>query len=142
MHTLYLAEALARLGAEVTVWSLARAGGDRGGFFRDVDPAVTVRLVEFTDHAGDTVTDRIVRSIEVLGRAFTPGDYDIVHAQDCISANAVGVCIRTIHHLDQFTTPGARGMPREGDRRAVRSDLRVRRRGGRGTCRLGVSTRW
>lgn len=103
VHTLYLAEALARLGAEVTVWSLARAG-DRG-FFRDVDPAVTVRLVEFTDHAGDTVTDRIVRSIEVLGRAFTPGDYDIVHAQDCISANAVGVCIRTIHHLDQFTTP-------------------------------------
>jgi glycosyltransferase-like protein len=103
VHTLYLAEALARLGAEVTVWSLARAG-DRG-FFRDVDPAVTVRLVEFTDHAGDTVTDRIVRSIEVLGRAFTPGDYDIVHAQDCISANAVGACIRTIHHLDQFTTP-------------------------------------
>lgn len=103
VHTLYLAEALARLGAKVTVWSLARAG-DRG-FFRAVDPAVTVRLVEFTDQPDDTVTDRIVRSIEVLGRAFTPGDYDIVHAQDCISANAVGTCIRTIHHLDQFTTP-------------------------------------
>jgi len=28
-----------------------------------------------------------------------------VHAQDCISANAVGTCIRTIHHLDEFTTP-------------------------------------
>lgn len=102
VHTLALAEALARLGAQVTVWSLARAG-DRG-FFRDVDPSVAVRLVEFDDHAGDTVTDRIVRSIEVLARAFTPGDYDIVHAQDCISANAVGRCIRTIHHLDQFTT--------------------------------------
>ena len=30
---------------------------------------------------------------------------DIVHAQDCISANAVESCIRTIHHLDTFTTP-------------------------------------
>ncbi len=103
VHTLYLAEAMARLGVDVTVWSLARAG-DRG-FFRDVDPAVTVRLAEFVDHPADTVTDRIVRSIEVLGREFEAGDYDIVHAQDCISANAVGTCIRTIHHLDQFTTP-------------------------------------
>jgi glycosyltransferase-like protein len=103
VHTLNLAEALALLGAEVTVWSLARAG-DRG-FFRDVDPAVTVRLVEFTDQPGDTVTDRIVRSIDLLRNAFTPDRYDIVHAQDCISANAVDTCIRTIHHLDQFTTP-------------------------------------
>jgi glycosyltransferase-like protein len=29
----------------------------------------------------------------------------VVHAQDCISANAVDRCVRTIHHLDQFTTP-------------------------------------
>jgi hypothetical protein len=28
-----------------------------------------------------------------------------VHAQDCISANAVDRCVRTVHHLDQFTTP-------------------------------------
>ncbi len=38
------------------------------------------------------------------GEAFD-GDYDIVHAQDCISANAVPRCVRTIHHLDTFTTP-------------------------------------
>ncbi len=31
--------------------------------------------------------------------------YDVVHAQDCISANAVGPCVRTVHHLDAFTTP-------------------------------------
>ncbi|WP_099022687.1 MSMEG_0565 family glycosyltransferase [Mycolicibacterium palauense] len=103
VHTLHLAEALARLGAEVTVWTLARAG-DRG-FFRAVDPSVSVRLVEFVDQPGDTVTDRIVRSIETLRATFTPGDYDVVHAQDCISANAVRRCIRTIHHLDEFTTP-------------------------------------
>lgn len=103
VHTLNLAEALAQRGVDVTVWSLARAG-DRG-FFRMVDDSVTVRLVEFTDYPGDTVTDRIVRSIDSLHRAFRPGDYDIVHAQDCISANAVDTCVRTIHHLDEFTTP-------------------------------------
>lgn len=103
VHTLNLAEALAHRGVDVTAWSLARAG-DRG-FFRAVDPAVTVKLVEFTDLPGDTVTDRIVRSIATLRDAFCADDYDIVHAQDCISANAVGRCIRTIHHLDQFTTP-------------------------------------
>jgi glycosyltransferase-like protein len=101
VHTLNLAEALAGLGVEVTVWSLARQG-DRG-FFRDV--AVPVRLVDFPDRPDETVTERIVRSIALLRDAFTPDDYDIVHAQDCISANAVGSCIRTIHHLDQFTTP-------------------------------------
>jgi glycosyltransferase-like protein len=103
VHTLNLAEAMAHAGAEVTVWSLAR-GGDPG-FFRPVDPAVTVRLARFDDLAGDTVTDRIVRSIRVLGEAFDSATADIVHAQDCISANAVGRCVRTIHHLDQFTTP-------------------------------------
>ncbi|MGB3481911.1 MAG: MSMEG_0565 family glycosyltransferase [Mycobacterium sp.] len=102
VHTLNLAEALAARGVDVTVWSLARAG-DRG-FFRSVDPGVTVRLVEFVDLPGDTVTDRIVRSIELLRQAVPVTEYDIVHAQDCISANAVGRCIRTIHHLDQFTT--------------------------------------
>ena len=103
VHTLNLAEAMARHGADVTVWSLAR-GGDEG-FFRDVDPAVTVRLVPFPDRENETITERIVRSIDTLRSAFDAGAHDIVHAQDCISANAVGTCIRTIHHLDQFTTP-------------------------------------
>ncbi len=103
VHTLNLAEALAARGAEVTVWSLAR-GGDTG-FFRPVHPSVRIRVLDFPERPDETVTDRIVRSIDTLRRGFTPQDYDIVHAQDCISANAVPVCIRTIHHLDQFTTP-------------------------------------
>src|SRR5690606_28010714 len=98
VHTLALAEALARAGAAVTVWTLGR-GGDTG-FFRPVDPAVTVRIVGFPEVAGENVGARILRSVEVLRAAFDAGDYDIVHAQDCISANAVGHCIRTIHHLD------------------------------------------
>ena len=45
VHTLHLAEALARAGAEVTVFSLGRGGDD--AFFRPVDDAVTVEMVIF-----------------------------------------------------------------------------------------------
>jgi glycosyltransferase-like protein len=105
VHTLALAEALARAGVDVTVWSLGR-GGDTG-FFRPVDPAVRIRLVPFADVPDEDVGARILRSIAELGMAFAAAGerYDVVHAQDCISANAVPDCVRTVHHLDRFTTP-------------------------------------
>lgn len=103
VHTVELAEALARAGADVTLWSLAR-GGD-AGFYRDVHPSVTVRLVPFPPRDDESVGERILRSIALMREAFDPDGADIVHAQDCITANAVGRCIRTIHHLEQFTTP-------------------------------------
>lgn len=102
VHTLALAEALADRGHAVTVWTLGR-GGD-AAFFRPVSPLVSVRVVPFAPDPDETVGRRIMRSIDTLRAAFTE-DYDVVHAQDCISANAVPWCIRTIHHLDQFTTP-------------------------------------
>ena len=101
VHTLALAEALARQGQDVTVWTLGRGGG----FFRPVDPAVQLRIVPFPEVPGEGVGERIRRSIALLRAAFDPRGYDIVHAQDCISANAVDRCVRTVHHLDQFTTP-------------------------------------
>ncbi|MET0701467.1 MAG: MSMEG_0565 family glycosyltransferase [Mycobacterium sp.] len=105
VHTLALAEALARAGQDVTVWTLGR-GGDTT-FYRRVDPAVTVAAVPFPPIDDEAVGPRILRSIQVLGTAFADSrvNYDVVHAQDCISANAVSRCIRTIHHLDTFTTP-------------------------------------
>ncbi|WP_405720073.1 MSMEG_0565 family glycosyltransferase [Streptomyces sp. NBC_01537] len=106
VHTLALAEALAAAGQQVTVWSLGR-GGDTG-FFREVSPAVALRVVPFPDGPADeTVGARVLRSIAVLRKAFSQSasSYDIVHAQDCISANAAGPCIRTVHHIDHFTTP-------------------------------------
>jgi glycosyltransferase-like protein len=108
VHTLALAEALARLGVAVSVWSLGR-GGDTS-FFRAVDPRVSVRVVPLPEIDGETVGERVLRSIAVLGAALAgsrPGG--IVHAQDCISANAAATasarCVRTVHHLDRFTTP-------------------------------------
>jgi glycosyltransferase-like protein len=103
VHTLALAEALAALGEDVTVWTLGR-GGD-SGFFRPVDAGVRLSIVPFPDVPGESVGERILRSIAVLRAAFTPDEYDVVHAQDCISANAADRCVRTIHHLDTFTTP-------------------------------------
>jgi glycosyltransferase-like protein len=103
VHTLALAEALAARGEDVTVWTLGR-GGD-AGFFRPVDPAVRVEVVPFAAQDGEGVGARIQRSIRTLAAAFDATGYDVVHAEDCITANAVPGCIRTVHHLDAFTTP-------------------------------------
>jgi glycosyltransferase-like protein len=108
VHTLALAEALVELGAEVSVWTLGRSGDS--GFFRPVDPRVDVQVVPLPHLEGETVGERILRSIVVLGEAFarrvaSGPTYDVVHAQDCITANAVPECVRTVHHLDTFTTP-------------------------------------
>lgn len=103
VHTLSLAEALATAGAEVTVWTLGRDGDQ--GFFRLVDPRVRVRIVPFPPIEGEDVGARILRSIDTLRAAFPPSEYDIAHAQDCISANAVEHCVRTVHHIDHFSTP-------------------------------------
>ena len=109
VHTLALAEALSDLGQDVEVWTLGR-GGD-AGFYRPVDPVVRVRLVPFEDRDGESVGARIVRSIAVLAGALRADGLaaDVVHAQDCLSANAALAVrpdvLRTVHHLDQFSTP-------------------------------------
>jgi glycosyltransferase-like protein len=103
VHTLALAEALAAQGEQVSVVSLGR-GGDLA-FFRPVDPAVDVRIVPFPDRLDETVGERILRSIGVLRASVDPREWELVHAQDCISANAVTRPVRTVHHLDTFTTP-------------------------------------
>ncbi len=104
VHTLALAEALARDGQDVTVLAIGRDGD--GAFFRPVDPRVRVSLAPVPDVEGETVGDRVARSIAALRAHVDVDAFDVVHAQDCISANAVrGRCVRTVHHVDHFTTP-------------------------------------
>jgi glycosyltransferase-like protein len=103
VHTLALAEALTSLGVSVTVYAVGR-GGDQA-FFRPVAREVTVRLAPLPDMPGETVGARVMRSIAALASTVDTGDHDVVHAQDCISANAVSGAIRTVHHIDRFTTP-------------------------------------
>jgi glycosyltransferase-like protein len=105
VHTLALAEALVAAGASVTVWTLGR--GASTTFFRSVDPRVEQMIVPMQERDGEEIGPRILRSIATLREAFDTGlhGYDIVHAQDCLTANAAGRCVRTVHHIDHFSTP-------------------------------------
>jgi glycosyltransferase-like protein len=113
VHTLALAEELHRQGVAVEVLAL----GDPGtGFYRDVDapqhliaaPPPLETLEERVSAAIDALTEGL-REMRAAG-TLPP----ILHVQDCISARAavrlrdegapVSV-IRTVHHVDDFTTP-------------------------------------
>ena len=112
VHALELSAALARRGHEVELIALGRAG-ER--FFRD--PEVSSRIVRFQPpHA--PFDERIQAMLEAytdgLERPLSEGGYDLIHSQDCLSANAAlalrdrGVIdhvIRTVHHIDDFTSP-------------------------------------
>ncbi|MGO1266079.1 MAG: MSMEG_0565 family glycosyltransferase [Microbacterium gubbeenense] len=106
VHTLALAETLAARGHDVEVWTLGR--GDDTSFFRPVDSRVRLRVIPFPAREDEDVGARIARSIRTMEEALDLSA-DIVHAQDCISANAASRrgldVVRTIHHLDSFTTP-------------------------------------
>lgn len=109
VHTLALAEALAGAGTEVTVVAAGR--GDDTAFFRPVDPRVELVVAPVAGRRGEPFGARVRRTIDALAGATDWGRFDVVHAQDCISANAVadaapgiGV-VRTVHHLDDFSTP-------------------------------------
>lgn len=100
VHTLALAEALAELEHEVYVYALDRGGR---GLFRGVDARVEVKVVECP--SPDDLEERVLRSIAALGAAVDPADHDVLHAQDCIAANALPGSVRTVHHLESFTSP-------------------------------------
>jgi glycosyltransferase-like protein len=110
VHTLSLAEALHRRGFGVHLLAL---GDPSVGLFRPTDVPHTV--LPAPTKAATTLTDRVFASIDTLteGLSGLAGDFDIFHAQDCIAARAAarvrdagsGVpVVRTVHHVDDFTT--------------------------------------
>lgn len=110
VHTLSLAEALHRRGFGVHLVAL---GDPSVGLFRSTDVPHTV--LPSPTKAGTTLTDRVFASIDTLeaGLSDLAGEFDIFHAQDCIAARAAvrvrdagaGVpVVRTVHHVDDFTT--------------------------------------
>ncbi|MFZ2501467.1 MAG: glycosyltransferase, partial [Nocardioides sp.] len=109
VHTLALAEALVALGADVTVITL---GDPEVGFYRDV--AAPTMVFPAPTGAG-TLDQKVFDSIDALerGLAQVADQFDVWHTQDCISARAA--CrvrdagapvrvLRTVHHMDDFTT--------------------------------------
>lgn len=110
VHTLSLAEAMVKAGMPVRVISL----GDPGqGFYRTVHAPFS--LVPAPAPL-PTLEERVFASIDALerGLADLAPAFDIFHTQDCISARAAarvrdagaGIrVVRTVHHVDDFTTP-------------------------------------
>lgn len=109
VHTLSLAESLARLGHGVHVYSLS-SGED---FFRDTDVPHTLIPCPKKDYGSmdEKISDYIDIYTEYLSSHGAA--HDIFHAEDCISANALlnlrerGLIphfARTVHHIDDFTS--------------------------------------
>jgi glycosyltransferase-like protein len=109
VHTLQLAEALHRLGMPVRVVAL---GDPEAGFFR---PTTVQHTIIPTPPPAPDLEERVFRSVDVLaeGLAALQPASRILHAQDCISARAAArvrdlgapvLVVRTVHHVDDFTT--------------------------------------
>ena len=112
VHALEVAEALTRRGHDVELVALAREGEE---LFRPA--AVPRRLVRHVPRDApfdERIQDMLDAYADGLAPILADGGHDVVHAQDCLSANAAltvrddGVIdhvIRTVHHVDDFTSP-------------------------------------
>jgi len=114
VHTLALAEHLQELGHEVHIFAL---GKDQGDFFRPTSVPFTLIPIEFIPPEQEELDERIQRYIQTYYQyllKYPPDAFDIYHAQDCVSANAlwrlreekaISSFVRTVHHVDDFVSP-------------------------------------
>ena len=109
VHTLHLAEALHAAGYPVRVVAL---GDPAEGFFRPVQAPFTI--VPAPPHL-PSLEERVFASVDALAEGLSglAAGYPLLHAQDCISARAAcrvrgggaaPLVVRTVHHVDDFTT--------------------------------------
>jgi glycosyltransferase-like protein len=112
VHAVAVAEALAARGHHVELFALAREGE---ALFRPT--RVPVNLVRHTP-IDAPFDERIQAMLEAYTEGLRPrllrGGYDVIHSQDCLSANAalnlrnenvIDHVLRTVHHVDDFTSP-------------------------------------
>ena len=118
VHTVHLAEALHAAGYPVRVIAL---GDPDVGFFRPVRAPVTI--IPAPPNL-PTLEERVFASVAALaeGLGSLAATYPVLHTQDCISARAAcqvrdarqvrdaapspgPVVVRTVHHVDDFTSP-------------------------------------
>ncbi|KPQ35401.1 MAG: Glycosyltransferase [Phormidesmis priestleyi Ana] len=118
MHTLELAQALTEAGHEVCVFALDKDGQ---GFHRAVGFS-TCAVPARACYGGtdDLIKQRIGEFVDFFEAFFEQrakneeSGYDIYHAQDCLSANALAILkrrgllshfVRTVHHIEAFKSP-------------------------------------
>lgn len=110
MHTLELAQALAELGHSPCVFALDK---DNQGFHRPTPFKACSIPAAPCEHGIDQL---IQQRIDEFVRFFQTHQYsyDIYHAQDCLSANALAILkqqariphfVRTVHHIEDFQSP-------------------------------------
>jgi glycosyltransferase-like protein len=113
VHALEVSEALARRGHAVELVALARPGET---LFRPAAvPLRLVRHVALDDADFDVRIEAMLADYTAgLADVLAGGRFDVVHTQDCLSANAalalrdrglVEHVVRTVHHVDDFTSP-------------------------------------
>ncbi|MET0836004.1 MAG: MSMEG_0565 family glycosyltransferase [Thermoleophilaceae bacterium] len=112
VHALEVSEALSRRGHRVELFALGRPG-ER--FFREpAVPAHVVRHEPLDAPFDERVWAMLGAYRDGLAGPLADGGFDVIHAQDCLSANAalelreLGVLphvIRTVHHVDDFSSP-------------------------------------
>lgn len=112
VHTLELGRALHAQGHQVTIFAPAVQGQN---FFRATPCNVSFApITHTTKNVVDMVSSRINAYVSHLRKLLTHESFDIFHAQDSISGNAladlqdegvIGQFVRTVHHLDQFDNP-------------------------------------
>ncbi|PRE81398.1 MSMEG_0565 family glycosyltransferase [Burkholderia gladioli] len=130
VHTLELARALGAAGHEVSV--VAPAGPGERMFRRDGEgEAYRVVLAHTRAKAADTVS-MVATRIAAIRAAFDRRElarFDVLHAQDSISGNALAEWkaegaipgfLRTVHHLDTFADPRLTAWQRRAWRDADR----------------------
>src|SRR5919206_1974215 len=129
VHALAVAEALAARGHAVELFAVGPPGAT---FFRA--PAVPATVVPHTPPEDGDFDAKIASTIATYRDGLRPilrdGGFDVVHAQDCISANAalalrdegaIPAVIRTVHHVDDFRSPS----PVASQRRSISDPDRV-----------------
>jgi glycosyltransferase-like protein len=110
VHTVELAEALHAAGQPVHVVTL---GDPAQGFYRPVRAPTTILPAP---SPAPTLEERVMDAVEALAGGLAPlaPRFAILHAQDCIAARAAARVrdhgapvrvVRTVHHVDDFTTP-------------------------------------
>lgn len=114
VHTLELASALHELGHHPCVFALDKGGQ---GFDRPVNFKTCAVPAERCDRDINTlIKQRIKEFVQFFEQFFEQHleTYDIYHAQDCLSANALALLrgqgriphfVRTVHHIESFRSP-------------------------------------
>ncbi|MFT4437511.1 MSMEG_0565 family glycosyltransferase [Caballeronia sp. 15715] len=111
VHALELASALVDEGHEVTLFAPAAAGET---LFREPPCRVILAAIAGLQHNTVAMVDARIRALKASVKACDPRSFDVLHAQDSISGNALaeltaegGIAgfVRTVHHLDHFDNP-------------------------------------